>query len=104
MEIYLINNQHGDVLVKIVQIENDWAASFMFFNTTDNRFRDCLINAIEACGGDVQEVKNVSVTNGINHCLIRFYKEGKYFCLEAPGRICEAASTFFGAKLELKAI
>lgn len=104
MELYLIKNQHGDTLVKIVQIENSWAAAFMFFDTTDNRFRDCLINAIETSGGEVQEIKNVSITNGINYCLIRFTSEDKYFYLDAPGDIREACSRFFGVQLKMEAI
>lgn len=104
MEIYLIKNTNGDVLIKIVQLENVWTIAFMFFNTKDKRFRDCLIGAIEKCGGEVQGVMNESVTNGVNYCIINFTAPDKYFFLAAPEHLCSAAKSFLGVGLTIEKI
>jgi hypothetical protein len=102
MEFYLIKNRHGDILIRMVHIENDWTISFSYSDNGDRRFRDCLINAVERCGVLVQEVKNRSYTSGVNYCVIRFSGRGTDFCLDGPGEICEAAGLFFGAELKLE--
>ena len=102
MEFYLIKNRHGDILIRMVHIENDWTISFMYSDNGDRRFRDCLIDAVERCGVLVQEVKNRSYTSGVNYCVIRFSGQGTDFCLDGPGEVCEVAGLFFGAELKLE--
>lgn len=102
MEFYLIKNRNGNILVRMVHIENDWTISFPYYDNGDRRFRDCLIDAVERCGVLVQEVKNRSHTSGVNYCVIRFSGRGTDFCLDGPGEIREAAGLFWGAELKLE--
>lgn len=102
MEFYLIKNKCGNILVRIVHLENDWTISFFYSNNGDRRFRDCLIEAVERCGVLVQKVKNSSLTSGVNYCIIQFSGIGTDFCLDGPGEICEAAGRFFGVELILE--
>lgn len=102
MEFYLIKNRYDYILVRMVHIENDWTISFSYSDNEDRRFRDCLIDAVERCGVLVQEVKNRSLTSGVNYCVIRFSGRGTDFCLDGPGEVCEAAGLFWGAELKLE--
>lgn len=100
MEFYLIKNRYGDILIRMVHIENDWTISFLYSDNGDRRFRDCLIDAVERCGVLVQEVKNSSYTSGVNYCVIRFSGRGTDFCLDGPGEVCEAAGLFFWSRIK----
>lgn len=102
MEFYLIKNRNGNILIRMVHIENDWTISFPYYDNGDRRFRDCLIDAVERCGVLVQEVKNRSHTSGVNYCVIQFSGRGTDFCLDGPGEIREAAGLFLGAELKLE--
>lgn len=102
MEFYLIKNRDGDILIRMVHIENDWTISFFYSDNGDRRFRDCIIDAVERCGVLVQGVKNRSHTNGANYCVIRFSEQGTDFCLDGPGEVCESAGLFLGVELKLE--
>lgn len=102
MEFYLIKNTGGDIIVRMVHLENDWTISFFYSDNGDRRFRDCLIDAVERCGVLVQQVKNRSRTSGVNYCIIRFSGVGTDFCLDGPGEVCEVVSQFFNAELQLE--
>ena len=84
----------------MVNREREWLLSFALF-APDYRLRDVIIGAIEACGGNVYQIDNSSVTQGVNHCVIHFYDETDLFAAvnDGPEKICKAAGAFLGAEL-----
>lgn len=102
MYFYIIRNKSNDPLIKMVNLEREWLLSFVLF-APDFRLRSVIIGAIEECGGDVYQVENSSVTQGVNHCVIYFNEEADLFAAvnNGPEKICKAASAFLGAELNI---
>lgn len=102
MYFYIIRNKHNDPLIKMVNCEHEWLLSFVLF-APDYRLRDVIIGAIEECGGYVYQVDNNLVTQGVNHCSIRFNGNSDLFAAvyEGPDMIRKAAEEFLGAELNI---
>lgn len=96
MHIHIIKDKCGLTLVQIVLIGKDCILGFEPSREKDNRFRDCLINAIEVMGGEVQEVKNGSFTNDDIEDYYIFFKTSSdsLFHYELIERINRAVAQF----------
>ena len=84
----------------MVNLEREWLLSFMLA-APDYRLRNVIIEAIGACGGNVYQIENSSVTQGVNHCVIHFNDETDLFAAvnDGPEKICKAASAFLDVEL-----
>lgn len=100
MYFYIIRNKYNDSIIKMVNRKHEWLLSFTLF-APDYRLRNVIIGAIEECGGNVYQIENSSITQGVNHCVISFNDECDLFAAVngGPENICKAAGTFLGAKL-----
>lgn len=84
----------------MANLEREWLLSFMLCSP-DYRLRDVIIGAIEKCGGNVYQVDNSSVTQGVNHCVIHFNDVTDLFAAvnDGPDKIREAVGAFLGVEL-----